>query len=238
MTNYIAHRINSLAALDKALACNVAGIECDVQLTCDNQAVLYHDYAVEGRAVSSLTCQQVIGLINPDDPKSRTITLAQFFEALMQRKLPADFCVMAELKGNHPELVVTVLKEYSRYDLAHIRLMFLSFFAEHIAHVHALKARGATLPKGLEIGLNIAKTDMQYTNSFNGEAHVASFDKIGDMIDTLEMLPDFLSLDGRLFPCNDAFTEPYKKVAAWTINDKTQIKHLADNNINYIITDI
>ena len=72
---------NSLAAADRAIARNFA-IECDVQLSADGQAIVFHDFELEQLTTSSGPLLDV---------PARTICAAQFRDGPGQPSMLADF---------------------------------------------------------------------------------------------------------------------------------------------------
>jgi glycerophosphoryl diester phosphodiesterase len=188
---------NTLSAMDAAAKSGFA-MECDVQLSADGAAMVFHDANLErmcglDQPVVDLTSSELARLpvLDSDD----TVRTLRAMLSLVDGRTP----VIVELKGvegNNEALAEACLEAAQGYD-GHIA--FMSFSHEIIDH---LRAQGCAYPLGL-----VAEGD----DDEDFDTHRKAFDQN----------IDFVSYDVKALP--NAFVKEVKDrgmpVISWTVRD-------------------
>jgi glycerophosphoryl diester phosphodiesterase len=177
---------NTRSAAEAAIALGF-GVECDVQLTSDGEAVVFHDFTLdrltEGRGNVDQNSVQELAAIPFKIGSDRILTLQQFLEVLAGR-VPLTCEVKSRFDGNMSlvERVAAILADYDG------PVAIKSFDSDLIAHLrrnpHLLKAR----PRPLGIVSQARWDDEEWDEMSPERKHVME-----NFLHWQETKPDFLS---------------------------------------------
>jgi len=109
---------NTLSAFERAIRCGADGIETDIRLTADAQAVLFHDrLAPDDRLVQSLTRPELAAVVGYDVP-TVTEALSEFPDTFWNLEVKCTAAVPAVLEAvkRHPRQDLLLLTSF-RHDV-------------------------------------------------------------------------------------------------------------------------
>lgn len=135
-----------LAAFRRAARLPIDGVELDVQVTADGKLVVAHDAHLAGRAIESLTLDEIRAIQGGGTPADLVVPT---FEDVL-KELPRHFHLNIELKA--PRAVHPLVAAVQTADLS-ARVVVTSFDAEPI---QALRDLAPALRRGLILGLPVA----------------------------------------------------------------------------------
>ena len=241
MIKVIAHRVNSIGALERAISQGAQGIECDVQLTQDGHLVLYHNRMFGGKEIGQMRAEEVLQLHNEDEEGSLAITLDKLIINLKNNnKIESCFDVFIELKGNQSALPEKVLQLLAGDDALCSKVVMLSFNPDFVQRVEAIKQASPDLFAKIRTGLNIGKDSHRHPQGFVNELHVGCLDECSNIIKGIGVEPNVFSLDCNLLQDDgglEVLKESGAKVICWTVNDASILKKVAQKDVDAVITD-
>lgn len=122
------HQDNSLEAFQEALIHNFDMIELDIQLTKDNEIIIFHDQFIENHRVNNMTLQEIHDI----DPK--VLLLSTFFNQFDYKKIALYF----DLKGSD-KLSYKLHEFLIIHNIVLDKIWFASF---NIKHLDILRTKG------------------------------------------------------------------------------------------------
>lgn len=223
-THIIAHRCNTLASLAHAVDIGAHGAECDVQISSDGIPVLFHDKYI---AKDIKIADQPFADLNAITP----LVKLQDWLNYVKKNTPSNFCLMLELKSNHPHLPEAVLKAVDHCKLTE-NLTILSFLPSHIKWFK---------DKPITAAINIGEAKHYHTDiDFEG-VYVEALPTSEALHEILGAPPKAISLAYPLWQQADnvlrsSYLNIGCQVILWTLNKADQLPSLGFHNA--LITDI
>ena len=215
---------NSLPAFKSAIELGVDGIECDVHLSKDGQAIIIHDETINRTStgngeIKNMTLADIkaVRLLNPDNsPSEEEIpTLSEMLDEFDNLKFDGELNIELKTDQHAYEGIEALVKELVEAKPRTYKIIYSSFNWTSIQRMTQLQPNA-------ELALLIAEPLLAYQHL------IPSFD------------PQALHVDFKLV---DHFEEAYETtlpLRLWTVNETTELEKwllATDTKVEAIMTD-